>query len=161
MPCVCTQRHTNTHRGAYLLSVSRRAHCRNCTPTAGVLHWLWPSEGSVTTLISVHRKGMNVTAVGTGLAWCIFLCEELNLLGSDTLQHRACCTVQSHSSCHMFWHIPDHRYHKLHRVYTGLLKGVKKNKICLLHRAPQEDLLICLLNLYCKYQKAHFGMTII
>lgn len=159
--CALGDTQTHTHTGAYLHSVGRRVLCRICTQTAGVLHWLWASKGSVTTRFSVHGKRTNVTAVGTGLAWCIFLCEELNLLDSDTLQRRACCMVQFHSSCHMFWHILDHRYHKLHHVCTGLLKEVKRNKICILHRASQRNLLICLLSFYCKYQKAHFGMTII
>lgn len=82
----------------------------------------WP------TRISVRGERINVIAEGTGLAWRIFLCEELNLPDSGTPQRRACCTGQSRSSCRRFWHTLGHRYHKLRRVYTGLLKGSKKEQ---------------------------------
>lgn len=88
----------------------------SCSPLLSV-SCRWVSD----TRISVHGEGTNVIAEDIGLAWCIFLCEELNLLDSGILQCRACCMGQSHSSYRMFWRIPDHRCHKLHRVYTGLL----------------------------------------
>lgn len=91
-------------------------HTNSCSPSLAV-----SIRGVSDAHVSVRWERTNVIAAGIGLAWCIFLCEELDLLDSGTLQRRACCMVQSHSSCHMFWHIPDHRYHKLHRVYTGLL----------------------------------------
>lgn len=98
-------------------------HTNSCSPSLAV-----SIRGVSDAHVSVRWERTNVIAAGIGLAWCIFLCEELDLLDSGTLQRRACCMVQSHSSCHMFWHIPDHRYHKLHRVYTGLLKDNQKEQ---------------------------------
>lgn len=123
---MCIHKHTRIHTGAYLHSVSRAAlnlRTNSCSPLLSV-SIRWASDSHV----SVHGERINVIAEGIGLAWCIFLCEELDLLDSGILQRRACCMGQSHSSCRMFWHILGHRCHKLHRVYTALLKGSQKKQ---------------------------------
>lgn len=106
-------------------------------------------------LVSLSGKRINVIAEGTGLAWCIFLCEELNLPDSGTPQRRVCCTGQSRSSCHRFWRTLGHRYHKLHRAYTGLLKGSKKEQNTHVTQSPTRKITY-LLGFYCKYQKSSF-----
>lgn len=98
--CVCLQnQHTNT----------------------AVFHWLFHFSVK-DTRFKVWRNGTKVTAEDRGLAWCTFLCEGPDLLGSDTQPRTAYCRGRSHSSCHRSWHILGHRCHTRPHAYTGWLE---------------------------------------
>lgn len=103
---------------------------QNLPTNTAVLPWQWASKGFPTTPVSKSlRIKANVIAVGREWAWCIFLCDGPGLQDSGIQQHMAYCKDRSHSSCHRFSHIGDHRCHKQHHVYTGLLeKSAKKSE---------------------------------
>lgn len=150
--CSCvyidTYKYTDTHTHILWRCVYfAESAYKHCSPSLAVSF-----KGIKDTIITVLEDKTNVTVVDRGLAWCIFLCEALDLLGSGNLQHTACCMDQSHSSCHMFWHIQGHRCHKLRHACTGLLKDKLKKHTMLLIQSPCLDLTMTCLFTYFQLQ---------